>query len=189
MADKPIPSPVYRKIICKMVEQYQPKMIVEVGAYNCDLTRMMLKQECVEKIFVVDPWTWPNKFSQNHMDEIAEQVARWSKTEPRVRIYRLPSHEGSFLFEDQSVDFLHIDGKHKYETVQDDIACWVPKMKSSGVMSGDNYEFWGVNKAVDQVFGTDIELKGTNLDTGMSRIWMIQSDDWRQYDAGVPHGR
>lgn len=189
MAEKPIPSAEYRDIIAQMCAEFKPKIVVEVGAYNCDLTRKMLKvTPSIEKLYVVDPWTWPNKFSQDHMDGIAEQVAQWAKTEPRVRIYRLPSHEGSFLFENESIDFWHLDGKHKYETVLDDLACWVPKMRPGGMMSGDNHEFWGVSQAVEATFGEEGYML-TGCNDKACRVWHVSMQDWSKATLVEPHGR
>ena len=35
-------------------------------------------------------------------------------------------------FEDQSIDLLHIDGSHEYETIRKDFENWLPKVKKGG---------------------------------------------------------
>lgn len=64
------------------------------------------------------------------------------------------SAESAAKFEDQSVDFLFIDGGHEYEAVKRDIQAWLPKMKPGGFMAGDDYspEHWpGVVEAVTEL--------------------------------------
>lgn len=42
-------------------------------------------------------------------------------------------------FEDNSLDFVYIDGCHKYESVKNDILTWLPKVKSGMFLGGDDY--------------------------------------------------
>jgi hypothetical protein len=54
------------------------------------------------------------------------------------------------MFEDKSIDFLFIDGSHTYESVKKDIELWLPKVKH--VISGHDYDWQSVAKAVDEIF-------------------------------------
>ena len=61
-------------------------------------------------------------------------------------------------FEDNSLDFVHIDASHEYEDVLNDIKSWYPKVKPGGMITGDDYiSCWdGVVKAVDEYFNNKI---------------------------------
>ena len=76
-------------------------------------------------------------------------------------LHRLSSLEAVELFDDASLDFVYIDADHSYEAVKADLQAWWPKVKSGGVMSGDDYETyydsWGVIQAVDE-FAADNNL-------------------------------
>lgn len=57
-------------------------------------------------------------------------------------------------FEDESLDFVYIDGNHKYDFAMLDIIFWERKVRKGGIVSGhDYYNDWnhnvGVKKAVD----------------------------------------
>jgi hypothetical protein len=41
---------------------------------------------------------------------------------------------------DRSIDWVHLDARHEYESVKADINAWLPKVKSGGWMSGDDYD-------------------------------------------------
>jgi len=56
------------------------------------------------------------------------------------------------LFDDNSIDFLFIDGNHEYEAVKQDISLWLPKVKKGGVISGHDYDLESVKRAVDEIF-------------------------------------
>ena len=46
----------------------------------------------------------------------------------------------SRLFADASIDWVHLDALHDYESVKADIAAWLPKVKPGGWLSGDDYD-------------------------------------------------
>lgn len=46
----------------------------------------------------------------------------------------------SRLFADESIDWVHLDARHDYESVKSDIAAWRPKLRPGGWLSGDDYD-------------------------------------------------
>jgi hypothetical protein len=46
----------------------------------------------------------------------------------------------STLFADRSLDWVHLDARHDYDSVAADIAAWRPKLKVNGWLSGDDYD-------------------------------------------------
>jgi predicted O-methyltransferase YrrM len=90
---------------------------------------------------------------------------------------RMTSLVGATKFADGEIDFLMLDGDHSYEAVRDDIAAWLPKMKKSGVISGDDYLWPGVTRAADRVFGSKLQsvIKKRDKDYKMSvAYWWAQ---------------
>ena len=59
-------------------------------------------------------------------------------------------------FDDGSIDFLFIDGDHRYEGIKKDLQDWYPKVKHGGVISGHDYNepSCGVKQAVDEYFNS-----------------------------------
>lgn len=43
------------------------------------------------------------------------------------------------LFPDQSLDWVHLDGRHDLPSVKADIEAWLPKIRPGGWLSGDDY--------------------------------------------------
>jgi predicted O-methyltransferase YrrM len=64
------------------------------------------------------------------------------------------SHDVYNQFEDESIDFLFIDGSHEYKDVLKDLQLWYPKVKTGGIISGHDYTWIDgrVKRAVDQFF-------------------------------------
>jgi hypothetical protein len=68
-----------------------------------------------------------------------------------VQILVSDSVRAAALIADGSADWVHIDARHDYESVCEDIAAWAPKVRPGGWLSGDDYhdEQWpGVVAAV-----------------------------------------
>ena len=57
-------------------------------------------------------------------------------------------------FEDESIDFLFLDGDHRYKGILSDLKNWYGKIKTGGVISGHDYNepSCGVRQAVDEFF-------------------------------------
>ena len=57
-------------------------------------------------------------------------------------------------YADNSLDFVFIDGDHRYEPVKNDILAWLPKMKIGSILSGHDYGWCTeVRQAVHDVLG------------------------------------
>lgn len=54
---------------------------------------------------------------------------------------KMTSMEAVQKFENESIDFVFIDGSHEYEDIKDDIISWLPKVKRGGVLAGHDYYF------------------------------------------------
>ena len=68
--------------------------------------------------------------------------------EPFYKLIRLTSAEAILLFEDNSIDFLHIDGNHSEQASVADVMLWLPKVKSGGVICFDDAWWESTQKAI-----------------------------------------
>ena len=60
--------------------------------------------------------------------------------ENRIVVIISDSISAARLFADASLDWVHLDARHDYESVKNDIRAWLPKVKSGGWLSGDDYD-------------------------------------------------
>jgi autotransporter strand-loop-strand O-heptosyltransferase len=71
----------------------------------------------------------------------------------------------SDLYEDNSLDFVFIDGDHTYEGVIADIKAWYPKVRDGGIIAGHDYmnqSGFGVIEAVNDMFGKNKLINNTS---------------------------
>ena len=75
------------------------------------------------------------------------------------------------LFADASLDWVHLDARHDYASLKADIEAWLPKIKSGGWLSGDDYneEKWPeVVKAVGDL------LPGAAVWSNQQWRWIVE---------------
>jgi predicted O-methyltransferase YrrM len=68
-----------------------------------------------------------------------------------VNPVRMTSEEAVKLYEDNTLDFVLIDGSHEYELVKKDLINWLAKLKPGAMLAGDDYEWPGVKQAVNEL--------------------------------------
>ena len=78
-------------------------------------------------------------------------------------------------FEDGSIDYIMVDGAHEHEPVLDDIENWWPKLKSDGVMLGDDFDLESVSEAVRQMM-TKLNTKGFSVNGSREQTWFTSKD-------------
>eukprot|EP00741_Cyanophora_paradoxa_P009025 tig00001437_g8738.t1 len=118
-----------------------------------------------QKLYLVDPWTHQddtlyvdaaNKDDSKQNEIYNAAMARMARFGTRVAAVRKFSVEAAKQFEDGSLDFVYVDGRHDRAGVDEDLAAWYPKLKKGGLFAGHDYvdglvdagEF-GVRSAVD----------------------------------------
>jgi hypothetical protein len=84
----------------------------------------------------------------------------------------MESVKAANLFTDNSITFCMLDAAHDYDSLKADIEAWFPKVRSGGVIAGDDYESnWpGVDKAVNEFFADS----RSNLTKMASRVWFFR---------------
>jgi len=65
---------------------------------------------------------------------------------------RALSWGGANYYKDNSLNFVFIDAAHDYDSVSKDLKAWYPKIKPGGIISGHDYGWEGVNRAVKEFF-------------------------------------
>jgi hypothetical protein len=168
----------YYHVLPRIINERGLKIGCEIGVSVGGHSEAILKSTNIQKLYSVDPYKI-NKAGFSEEDDIFHDLLflwveyRLNKYAPRSQMVRLFSVEASALFENESLDFVFIDGDHSYEAVRDDINAWYSKVRIGGIVSGDDYTTWpGVKKAVDEIFGK----KGLTVyhDDREPRVWWVE---------------
>ena len=124
-----------------------PKFLFDMGCrvgveIGVDRARFGTKLcEAGLKVYGIDPymqyieWKDPN-FYRSHYEEAVKNIQGLDYT-----IIKKISMEALKDFEDESLDFIYIDGNHTFPYIAADIFGWERKLKKGGIMSGHDYAF------------------------------------------------
>lgn len=122
---------------------------VEIGTQLGLYAQVILGGTFLDKLVLVDCWDLVQTPSQNDSGITLEQNREVEKKvrdrfqhhieSGKVKIEKGFSVEVAERFEDDTLDFIYIDGDHSENAVFDDLNAWYPKLNSGGLMAGHDY--------------------------------------------------
>lgn len=140
----------FNRIAAAWLEQL-PKQSrgAEIGVWKGDFTQLIYDIVQPTELHLVDPWEFQPDFahcmyggkvakSQADMNMIhAHVMTRFEEHKPHV--HRCYSSLALDEIEDESLDWVYIDGNHAYEYVRDDLNGYIRKLVPGGLLTGDDY--------------------------------------------------
>jgi hypothetical protein len=165
-------------VITDILKNINAKKGVEIGVFKGQFTKQLL-ENWDGTMYMIDPWRPLGEEyidasnHKEHTDAYAQTMKNIQGYENRALMLRGLGEELVNIFEDNSLDFVYIDGNHAYDYVVQDMKLWWPKLKKGGLFAGHDY------------LGT--EWNDENLmDNGKDKhIWMRGSEDVELKYAGV----
>lgn len=135
---------------------------VEVGVHTGNFSAQILRVAHPRVVYLIDPYKHfeDSKYAsafyggravqgQQTMDERFRGVQKRFKEQierGQVKLLREFSVEAASNFDDESLDYVYLDGDHTLEGVLADLKAYLPKLKVGGLIIGDDYklgEWWG----------------------------------------------
>jgi len=121
-----------------LIDALKPKLLVELGTHYglsyfsfCQaIEKTMLKTKC----YAVD--TWAGDEHAGFYDNTVFDFVQHANDQYRhfSTLCRQTFDEAIALFDNHSIDLLHIDGLHTYEAVKHDFNNWLPKLSQKAVV-------------------------------------------------------
>lgn len=169
----------YLRFICWALNVEVGK-IAEIGVNKGETSRLLRHLFPEAKLYLIDPWSVSSDYLHSgspisrktkHYEKAYQMVQDEFKNDPATTLLRMSSREAA-ASAPNDFDLVFIDGNHEYTQVKEDILCWLPKVKTGGILAGHDYDpsipiFDGVKRAVDEVFGNQLML-------GKDRVWLHQ---------------
>jgi hypothetical protein len=128
----------------------------EIGVHRGELSAFFINNAKPSLLHLIDPWRWfgSEKYidtlyggqkggQQSNMDARFSKVLKKFKHEIRngqVQIHRMLSTEAAKFIENDSLDWIYIDGDHSYQGVMADLKNYYSKVKNGGYIIGDDYD-------------------------------------------------
>lgn len=140
----------------------------EIGVCRGQYSRVLLESIPGLTLYGVDPWYSISRTAKErgHRHSCHKQtlsnLASWIESGQFI-ILRKFSMEALADIPDESLDFVFIDGDHRYEFVKDDIAGWEKKVRKGGIVSGHDYYIFH-SRLVGVVDAVNDYVKENNID-------------------------
>ena len=129
----------HREFAFELIKNHKPQIIVELGVHYGD-SYFTFCQSCEEleldtQLYGIDHWLGDEQAGL-YGEEVFETVSSYNEEfySGKSTLLRMGFEEALQQFEDGSIDLLHIDGNHEYESVKKDFANWLPKLKKGGLI-------------------------------------------------------
>ena len=137
---------LFEPIIKDLSIKNTKSIFVEIGTDKGDFAEFLLTKSSCSKLICIDPYLkyegYIDAMNERTGDVLFDQTkSRFAKYENRIVFIRKFSYSASNEVTDQ-VDFVYVDGNHSYKYVFQDLLTWYPKIKSGGILAGDDiYDF------------------------------------------------
>jgi len=150
---------------CSVLNKYASRMerakMVEIGSFLGRSTKVLLLSSPTSKVVSVDPYADNYQYAKDSPfivinippDDAFNQINNNLREFGNWKLVRERAHNVGKEWK-ENIDFLFIDGDHSYEHVSQDIADWVPGVKSGGYVLFHDYEspaFPGIAQAISEV--------------------------------------
>lgn len=120
----------------------------EVGVFRGGFSAYLLEHWHGRLLHSVDPWTEQvkAKLDVSNVAQIDHNInlmickERLRGFGNRSNIMRMFSVEAAKKFGDTDLDFVYLDARHDYRSVDEDLRAWWPKVKRGGILSGHDYK-------------------------------------------------
>ena len=157
----------------------EPKLGAELGVKEGRFTQYLLQKFPTLHMVAVDLWQEKPSSTRRGFETYktwdfgkiqADYRLRTAPFQDRLTTMQCDTVKAAESFVDGTFDFVFIDAEHTYEAVKADIAAWLPKIRSGGLLSGHDYSgsFPGVCDAVNEMKRKIIE--------GTDKVWAIRVD-------------
>lgn len=125
----------------------------EIGVRRGKFSKILCDSNPNLKLYLVDPWSEYHAKYPNSKQERIFQEAKRNLEGYNVEFIREDSMAALRHFNDESLDFVYIDGNHRFDFVAPDIIFWSQKVKSGGIVACHDYYCFGFSGVVPAVNG------------------------------------
>ena len=156
----------------------------EIGVCGGHHASFFLSELDIDFVFLIDPYV---EYKNLGRLWVSKEVKEWKKLvhinldkyKHKIKWIKEKSADAVKFITDNSLDFVYIDGNHDYEFVVEDISLYYPKLKIGGLLSGHDYNYGSVKKAVNEFINKQkLKLHTENFANGKRNY------DWWVWKTG-----
>ena len=162
--------------------------VVEIGVDKGDFSKVILENDNPQNLILVDPWIEMldvNNKEETHQAKY-QTVKDYFADDDRVEIIKKSSKEAADQIDDNSMDWIYIDGDHKYQGCLEDLRIYKDKVKDDGYICGHDWttktkKGFGVNQAVEEFLSeTGFLMCGLTSETNFKSYVIAKNNESRE---------
>jgi predicted O-methyltransferase YrrM len=131
---------INRTIMTKLLKELNFKVGAEIGVAEGFHAKMICENNPDVKLHAVDIWKKYEGYEEYADPEQCFQNAKKLLKPYDVVFHKQFSMDAVKNFENNTLDFVYIDGAHDFKNVADDVCEWAKKVKVGGIVFGHDYK-------------------------------------------------
>lgn len=132
-----------RNQLAELFHELDFKIGVEVGVAAGEYSEILAKANPQMKLYGIDPWKplrdYRDYTRRSTFDRLRQDAEKRLASFANYEFIKKLSMEAVHDFDNESLDFVYIDGNHNFQNVTNDIVEWSKKVKPGGIISGHDY--------------------------------------------------
>ena len=138
----PIGIPEGRDSLAELFHELKFKIGAEIGVEQGRYSKVICEANLDLKFYCIYPWTVYSEYRDTVNQEKLDGFLK--KTKERLSTYNCKiikafSSDAVKVFEDESLDFVYLDGNHNFINMAQDIWHWERKVRKGGIVAGHDY--------------------------------------------------
>lgn len=151
----PIELPINRNDLAQLFNELGFKRGAEIGVAEGHYSEVLCQSIPDLELISVDPWVKykdnPRAHSEEHQEFSKAETARRLKPYPKARMVQAMSMDAVREVPEKSLDFVFLDGHHGFDWIMQDIIEWSKRVRSGGIIAGDDFYHFKHAGVVDAV--------------------------------------
>ena len=147
----------------------------EIGTRKGIFAESLCQRHPAMHLHCIDPWMEYNWVTQRRQEELYPHALK-RLSSYNVTIIRKTSMDAVQDFSDETLDFVYIDGNHKFDFVMCDLIHWAKKVRQGGIVALHDYrpgEWAGVVQAINAYTSAhDVRPWYVTRETEPSAFWI-----------------
>lgn len=166
------------RVALKQLKNSHDLVGAEIGVFHGNFALIYLEYLDIKKVYLIDPYeAYEGYEMMGYNSSTLIEKLREAEKEAHIKLdayknkikwIKATSAIASTCIDDESLDFVYIDGSHEHDFVLQDITLYYPKVKKGGLLSGHDYgrPSWpGLSKAVNNFcMENNLKLNVKNYD-------------------------
>ena len=164
-------------VIADLIKDIPEPVGVEVGVLTGRNLFYLLNNVPDLTMVGVDPYVpfdggdTNSKYSKKILDDMYSSVKQKAEKH-NCSILRMSSEVAVDYFKDNSIDFVFLDGNHKYDYVVQDINNWLPKIRKGGYLIGHDWQHHTLGDEVERAVCSVLPRDKVKLDD--NQVWYYE---------------